>query len=171
MKRIVSMVVVAILVFQFAGVAIADIDMSVYERFINASDAIHSESYGMALFMLSILNDTLTNENSRIYGMVGREQYKEAKTWLIGDNVKNNSVELETALSAANRYLTDDVTGVGNFYDDLVEAGFIDSHGHLEAYIVDMAEGLGITENMVHALIDELNLYQSEENQITVSSN
>ena len=140
-----------------------------YNRFMSASTDTDSERYSAAESMRKVIEDTLYNTESDMYGKIGREQFTAAVDFLIDPNVDIGTKEFDDALERIDRYLTEGSEGVTNFYNDLVSEGFI-VDGRLDASLQEMASGLGISMDFLRSMIDELNLYQTEENKIKVSA-
>lgn len=140
-----------------------------YQRFLRASTASDSDRYSAAESALKVIQDTLHNADSEIFGKIGREQYTAALDFLIDPDVEVNTAEFDVAMKTVERYLEEGASGVTNFYNDLVSHGFIGANGQLHASMQEMADSLGISMDFLRAMIDELNMYQTEENKITVN--
>lgn len=162
------------------GIMSSELDQltSAYQGFLDAqSGAEQGDMYDDAIEALKVLKDTLYDTESEIYQKVGREEYKAALEFVVGD-VTLDGAELDKAIDAAERYLTEDSSGVGNFVADLIEKGFVDgttgaltegtfidgeyvetSIDSIRKYLVD---GLTLSEEMVRSMFGELEEYGSE---------
>ena len=143
---------------------------SAYNNFVNASSATESTRYGAAMDAYQVIEDTLHNRDSEIYGKIGREQYKYAVEYLIDPNIEVGSEEFDAAWDKVERYLTEGREGVDNFYRDLVKNGFVDADtNEIVAPIDDVAEKLGISVELVRTMFDEMNEYLEDDDKITSS--
>lgn len=134
---------------------------SAYERFMNSSDDDSRGRYAQAVKALGVISDTLENTKSDIFGKIGRDQFKLAVDFVLGDNVKVNTPEFEKGLELVRRYLTEDAQGVTNFYDDLVKNGIIDAAtGAMDTTVSQISQTLGISQDAVRAMLEELERYQ-----------
>lgn len=162
------------------GIMSSELDQltSAYQGFLDAqSGAEQGDMYDDAIEALKVLKDTLYDTESEIYQKVGREEYKAALEFVVGD-VTLDGAELDKAIDAAERYLTEDSSGVGNFVAGLIEKGFVDgttgaltegtfidgeyvetSIDSIRKYLVD---GLTLSEEMVRSMLGELEEYGSE---------
>lgn len=152
-------------------VLISELDnaSSAYQRFLNASTETSSSRYSAAKDALQVVNDTLNDKESEIFGKVGREQYIAAMDFLIDPDIEINTPAFDKAMETVNRYLKDGAEGVTNFYDDLVSHGFIDASGVINADMQDIAAALGVNMEFLRAMFDELNQYQDEDHQIKIN--
>ena len=133
---------------------------SAYQRFMRASDDDSGDRYNAAEKAYQVINDTLNNKDSDIFGKIGRNQYKLAMEFLIDPDIEVGTDAFDDALETIERYLKEGGEGVNNFIDDLTKHGFIDASGALSADLDEVAEKLGITEEFVRAMFEELNQYQ-----------
>lgn len=162
------------------GVMSSELDQltSAYQAFLDAqSGAEQGDMYDDAIEALKVLKDTLYDAESEIYQKVGRAEYKAALEFVVGD-VTLEGEALDRAIDAAERYLTEDSSGVGNFVADLIAKGFVDgttgqltestfingeyvetSIDNIRKYLVD---GLTLSEEMVRSMFGELEEYGSE---------
>ena len=139
-----------------------------YNRFINASTETDSGRYSAAEQAREVIENTLYNAESEIYGKVGREQYVAAMDFLIDPDIEVGTDEFDAALDTIDRYIEEGTAGVRNFYDDLVIHGFIDGNGNLNASMSEMASTLGVSMDFLRAMFDELNMYQDEEHKVKI---
>ena len=136
---------------------------SAYQRFMNASSDDSKGRYAQAVSALQVITDTLENTESDIYGKIGREHFKLAVDFVLGENVDIDTAEFNRGLEKVKRYLTKDAQGVTNFYDDLVSHGIIDATtGAFDTTITEISNTLGISQEAVRALMEELERYQKE---------
>lgn len=151
-------------------VLISELDnaSSAYQRFVNASTETSSDRYSAAREALEVIQNTLTNGESEIFGKVGREQYTAAMDFLIDPDIEVNTPAFDQAMETVNRYLEDGSAGVTNFYDDLVSHGFIDASGVINADMQDIASALNLNMEFLRAMFDELNQYQDADHQIKI---
>ena len=137
---------------------------SAYAKFANASDSDSSSMYAQAVKALGVITDTIEKQDSEIFGKIGRDQFKYAVDFVLGENVEVNTKEFDNGLKLVKRYLTDDAEGVANFYDDLVTNGIIDATtGAFNTTIGEISSVLGISTEAARALMEELELYQDTE--------
>ena len=141
---------------------------SAYQRFINASTQTDSSRYSAAENARKVIEDTLNNAESEIFGKIGREQYIAAIDFLIDPDIEVGTDEFDAALATIDRYLEEGTAGVRNFYNDLVQHGFIDSNGILNASMTDMAATLGVSMEFLRSMFDELNMYQDEDHKVKI---
>ena len=141
---------------------------SAYQRFINASTQTDSSRYSAAENARKVIEDTLYNAESDIFGKIGREQYIAAIDFLIDPNVEVGTDEFDAALATIDRYLEEGTAGVRNFYNDLIQHGFIDGNGVLSASMTDMASTLGVSMEFLRSMFDELNMYQDEDHKVKI---
>lgn len=133
---------------------------SAYNNFVNASSDTDSSRYSAAKDAYQVIDDTLYNEDSDIFGKRGRKQYRYALEYLIDPEIEVDSKEFDEAYKKVERYITEGSEGVFNFYDDLIKNGFLDADTHeLYAPIEDVAEKLGVNMEVVRTMFDELNEY------------
>lgn len=141
-----------------------------YHRWLNRSQDNGMDRYSQAQEAYKLIDDTLNDKDSEYYGRIGRDSFTAGVDFVLGENVKVDTPEFDEAMERVKRYLTDGAEGVSNFYDDLVSKGFIDeTTGHMQASIADIADSLGLSEQMVRAMIDRLNEYNDEDHQIEVT--
>ena len=136
---------------------------SAYQRFMNASSDDSKGRYAQAVNALQVITDTLENVESDIYGKIGRDHFKLAVDFVLGENVDIDTAEFQRGLETVKRYLTKDAQGVTNFYDDLVSHGIIDATtGAFDTTIAEISEKLNISQEAVRAMMEELERYQKE---------
>lgn len=131
---------------------------SAYKRFLNASTNTSSGRYEAAGNALQVIQDTLYNAGSNVYGKRGREQYQSAVQFLISPDIEVDSDAWKDAMKTVERYVTDGQDGVTNFYNDLVQAGIV-VDGQMDTTIGEVASKLGISEELTRTMFDELNQY------------
>ena len=137
---------------------------SAYQRFMNASSDDSKGRYAQAVNALQVITDTIENEDSDIYRMVGRDHFKFAVDFVLGENVDVDSAEFSKGLETVKRYLTKDAEGVTNFYDDLVTNGIIDaSTGAFDTTISEISQKLQISEDAARAMMEQLERYSKEK--------
>lgn len=141
-----------------------------YQRFLNASSDSNSGRYAASKDAMKVIQDTLYNKKSAIFGMIGREQYTAALDLLIDPKIEVGTSAFKTAWQTVQRYMQDGAKGATAFYDDLVKNGFIDANGNLDASMQEMASSLGVSMEFLRTMFDELNQYQSEENKIKITA-
>lgn len=141
---------------------------SAYQRFVNASAETSSSRYSAARQALEVINDTLSDAESDLYGKIGREQFVAAKEYLIDPDIKINTPKFDAAMKTVERYLEDGSAGITNFYDDLVAGGFIGAGNVLNANMETIASTLGVSMDFLRSLFDELNEYQTEDNKVLI---
>lgn len=130
--------------------------------FGNASDETSGPNYKNVKSAKQIIEDTLKNKDSDRYGKVGLEKYQLAYDIILGGKVDVNTSALDAALEKVNRYLTDDKTGYNNFVKDLMTAGIVDASGSFNSTVDEMAEKLGVTKDLVRAMLEEAETYGSK---------
>ena len=130
---------------------------SAMNRFLNASSNINDSSYDAATEAFKVIKDTLYNTESEMYMMTGREQFKEAMKFVLGDNVEFNDEGFEKAFKAAERYLENGRQGLQNFVDDLFSFNIVDSEGNLNMSLEEISSKLGISKDAVASLLKQLN--------------
>lgn len=136
---------------------------SAYQRFMNSSDTDSNGRYAQAVRAMSVITDTMENKDSEIFGKIGRDQFKLAVDFVLGENVKVNTPEFEKGLATVRRYLTKDAEGVSNFYDDLISHGIIDAaSGAMNTTVQEISQKLGISKEAVRSMLEELERYQAE---------
>lgn len=133
---------------------------SAYNNFVNASSDTDSSRYSAAKDAYQVIDDTLYNEDSDIFGKRGRKQYRYALEYLIDPEIEVDSKEFDEAYKKVERYITEGSEGVFNFYDDLIKNGFLDADTQeLYAPLEEVAEKLGVSMEVVRTMFDELNEY------------
>lgn len=136
---------------------------SAYQRFMNSSDTDSNGRYAQAVRAMGVITDTMENKDSEIFGKIGRDQFKLAVDFVLGENVKVNTPEFEKGLATVRRYLTKDAEGVSNFYDDLISHGIIDAaSGAMNTTVQEISQKLGISKEAVRSMLEELERYQAE---------
>ena len=130
---------------------------SAMNRFLNASSNVNDSSYDAATEAFNVIKDTLYNTESEMYMMTGREQFKEAMKFVLGDNVEFNDEGFEKAFAAAERYLENGRQGLQNFVDDLFKFNIVDSNGNLNMSLEEISSKLGISKDAVASLLKQLN--------------
>lgn len=143
---------------------------SAYQRFIRASDSTSSDRYSAAEKALKVIEDTLHNQDSDIFGKIGREQYRAAIDFLIDPNIEVGTDEFDKALETIHRYLDNGAEGINNFVEDLIQNGFVNESGYLKADLDEIAKSLGLSMEGLRSIIDEYNQYQDEDHQLKVEA-
>ncbi len=140
-----------------------------YHRWINRKGDDGMDRFTQAQEAFELINDTLNDKESEYYGRIGREEFDQAVEFVIGDNIKVDTPEFDAALNKAKSYLKDGAEGVNNFIDDLIDQGIVDTTtGVVDSTVAQIANALGITEELVQAMIDRYNEYQPEEKKLKV---
>lgn len=143
---------------------------SAYYRWLNRKGDDGMDRYSQALQAFELINSTLNDKESEYYGRIGRDEFGAAVDFVIGENIEVNTPEFDRAIKLCKRYLTDGAEGAANFYDDMVSAGLMDATtGSLNSTVAEIANALGVSEEMVRTMIDRINEYQEEANKIDVS--
>lgn len=143
---------------------------SAYYRWLNRKGDDGMDRYSQALQAFELINSTLNDKKSEYYGRIGRDEFGVAVDFVIGENVEVNTPEFDRAMNLCKRYLTDGAEGAANFYDDMVSAGLLDATtGSLNSTVAEIANALGVSEEMVRTMIDRINEYQEEANKIDVA--
>lgn len=138
--------------------------MDARSRFDNADSSIHAESFESLSNAVKVLYDTKYNKKSDMYGMVGREQYKEALTFLIRPEIVDDDKAVKKVIEKYQTYIEDGKKGILTFQKDMIKAGFMDENTKvIEGDIAEISKSLGITEDAFRALIDEINQYLTEK--------
>lgn len=135
---------------------------SAYNRFINASSATSDSRYTALSDAMKVIEDTLYNTNSDIFGKVGREQYKAAMAY-IGINAQADPDQIKAEIENAKKYIGNGVEGINAFVNELM-ASNLTSNGVINEGVTvqDIAKYMGLSEDAVRALIAEYNTYFSE---------
>ncbi len=108
------------------------------------------------------IENTLFNPDSNIYGKVGRTEYQLSLNYLFGKNIDTESGSFKASMKYIRRYfMQESAEACAAFYDDLVEFRYIDENGVMNLKTQKFASELGISQGAVYAILEELNLYQS----------
>lgn len=137
-----------------------------YEQYINAPSDECSVEFLYAIEMRKIIEETVYDEKSNVYGKIGRTQFADAMNYLVPEGIEVYTRDFDEAIERVDRYMEN---GIRNFYDDLVSTGHI-VDGYVNSTVSDMADSLGITESYLRALIAEINLYYEDENKFIISN-
>ena len=134
-----------------------------YQKFLHADDSVSGEQYTAAEKAAKVINDTLYNKESELYGRKGRHQFKEAVSFLISPDIKINTKEFKDAWDRVKRYMKEDGQGLQNFIDDLYSNGIIEQGSHyLNSSLDDIADKLNISKDLVRSMIEEWNTYGAD---------
>ena len=134
-----------------------------YQKFLHADDDPSGEQYTAAEKAKKVINDTLYNNESEIFGKKGRAQYKYAVEFLIEPKAKLGTREFDRSWKKVQRYMEENGQGLQNFIDDLIRKGLVSqvdgSKVELDTTLEEMARKLHISEDLVRSLIEEWNTY------------
>ena len=150
------------------SVAISEMDglTSAYQRWKNAQNTPESGTiYEDARKALETIDDVLNDSTSDIYGKTGRQDFKAAVDFVVGDIDMSDSAAWDKAIATAQRYLAEGGQGAGSFLSDMMAKGFIDENFQiaegttLEQIRSELVDGLTLSEDLVRAIFGELEEY------------
>lgn len=139
----------------------AEGDIPAYQRFLNADSSIDSKQYSAGRKALQVIKDTIYDADSRIAGMIGRQEYKEAVSFLIGSETEVNTSEWDSKIKLLESWITSDDTGIQNFWLDLKLKGFIEN-GQLSGTVEDMEKAFDTNYDVIVMMLEQTNQYMSE---------
>lgn len=148
-----------------------------YHNWLNAQNAAESgDMFDDTLNAINHIVDTLNNQDSDLYGRVGREDYKAAVGLIIPDSVDAEDAERVNAyLDSIYSLFTYDDSGnraglnIKNFCEQAVEEGLMVLDEASEEYKIagqktmeDFAEGLNLSMPLVQAMFGEMEEFGGE---------
>ena len=151
------------------SVAISEMDglTSAYQRWKNAQDTPDSGAmYSDACKAFKTIDSVLNNTASDIYGETGRQDFKAAVDFVVGDIDMSDSAAWDKAIATARRYLGESKSGIGSFLSDMMAKGFIDENFQiaegttLEQIRSELVDGITLSEDLVRAIFGELENYE-----------
>ncbi len=123
---------------------------------------IYSSYFIVACMAAQEIEDTLYDQDSNIYQKVGRSKYLLSLDYLFGKNTDIESDEFKAAMEYVRRYfLQESNDACSAFYDDLIKFGYMDEAGNMDLPTQKYANELGISKGAIFAILEELNLYQT----------
>ncbi len=139
-----------------------------YQRFLNADSSESGTQYGALVKAAEILNSVMNDKESKIYGQWSNPAFIEAMKFLTGGELQKGTEAYEEALKKIQRYSKEYGEGVNEFYQDLKSAGIIGADNAINASVDEIAKRLGVTTDVVRAMFEQLNRYQTQDNQIKI---
>lgn len=140
-----------------------------YQNWINAQNASEAgDMFDGALGALKHIDETLNNEDSDLFGRVGRADYKAAVDFVIPDTIdKEDSDAVNSYLKSVSDMFTYDGNGnrnglnIWNFVDQAIKKDLLVEDGNTyriagQKTMEDFADGLGLAMPLVRAMFGEL---------------
>lgn len=145
--------------------------ISAYQEWKNAQSAAESgDMFDDAVSAMQIINDTLNNESSDIYGRIGRQKYKTSLDFVIPSDVDSEDEDaVRKYLKSVGDLFIKDENGafeglnLGNFIDEAMDKGLIEIDKKSGDYkvaanktIADFANALHLSIPMIQSAFGEL---------------
>ena len=137
---------------------------SAYGEFMNAQKNVNATDYDAVVSALQVIDDTLNNAESKMYGMIGRDQFKKALKFAIG--IEYDEKDFDKTFKRIQGYFSNGVEGVQSFIDDMLAKGLINKEGTLDASLEDIASQMGMTVEGVAAMLNQYNQYADDVHKI-----
>ena len=128
----------------------------------DARTDVYSIYFIVACVAAQEIEDTLFNPDSNLYEKVGRLEYQLSLDYLFGKNIDTESDSFKASMKYIRKYfMQESADACGAFYNDLVKYGYMDENGVMDLRTRKFANEIGVSQGAVYAILEELNLYQS----------
>jgi len=136
-----------------------------YSRFLNTGSS-DSEEFGAMTDAVKVIQDTLQNKDSDIFGKVGDAKFEAAWDLVVSPNIEFDTEEGKKAFERALQFLKDDQDAFEQNLGTFKADGFINSNNELVGSVEDMAEKYGVNVEIILSSLEQLNQYLSGNNKI-----